>query len=66
MPNPTLRRQRLATLFLIGLLLWFSPLVLRFEHADDLFGIPMLYLYLFGSWALLVGAAAWMLSRSHD
>jgi len=66
MPNPTLRRQRLAALFLVGLLLWFSPLLLRFEHVDDLFGIPMLYLYLFGVWAGLVGMAALMLSRNHD
>ncbi len=51
MPNPTLRRQRLAALFLLGLLLWFSPLVLRFEQAGAVFGIPLLYLYLFGVWA---------------
>jgi hypothetical protein len=66
MPNPTLRRQRLAALFLVGLLLWFSPLVLRFEHVNDLFGIPMLYLYLFGVWAVLVGVAALILYLSHD
>jgi len=64
--NSTLRRQRLAALFLVGLLLWFSPLVLRFERAGDLLGIPMLYWYLFGSWALLVGAAALIVTRDHD
>ncbi len=66
MLNPTLRRQRLAALFLVGLLLWFSPLVLRFERAGALFGIPMLYWYLFGVWALLVGAAAFIVTRDHD
>ncbi len=66
MPNPTLRRQRLAALFLLGLLLWFSPLLLRFEQTGAVFGIPVLYLYLFGSWAVLVGVAALILTRGHD
>ncbi|HBG96357.1 MAG TPA: hypothetical protein DDY14_13815 [Chromatiaceae bacterium] len=65
MPNTTLLRQRLAALFLAGLLLWFSPLVLRFEQAGDLFGVPWLYLYLFGVWLLLVGLAALILYRRH-
>ncbi|MGB5833247.1 MAG: hypothetical protein WBG92_14805 [Thiohalocapsa sp.] len=65
MPTPTLRRQRLMALFLAGLLLWFSPLVLRFEHGGELFGIPLLYLYLFGVWILLVAVAALILARRH-
>jgi len=66
MPNPTLLRQRLTALFLLGMLLWFSPLVLRFEQAGAVFGIPLLYLYLFGVWAVLVMAAAVILLRGHD
>jgi hypothetical protein len=66
MPNPTLLRQRLAALFLLGLLLWFSPLVLRFEQLGAVFGIPLLYLYLFGVWVMLVLVAALILSRGHD
>ena len=65
MSNPSQLRQRLATLFLLGLLLWFSPLLLRLEGAGRLFGIPLLYLYLFGVWALLVAAAAWLIGRDH-
>ncbi len=63
MSNPSQLRQRLAVLFLLGLLLWFSPLLLRLEGAGRLFGIPLLYLYLFGGWALLVAAAAWLICR---
>lgn len=66
MPNPTLLRQRLAALFLAGLLLWFSPLILRLEQVGDLFGVPSLYLYLFGVWSFLVGAAALILARVRD
>lgn len=65
MPNPTLLRQRLAALFLVGLLFWFSPLVLRVQQMGDLFGIPLLYLYLFGVWILLITIGALILSRRH-
>jgi len=66
MHDPTLLRQRLAALFLAGLLLWFSPLALRFEHAGTLLGVPVLYVYLFGVWAVLVLVAALILARGHD
>lgn len=66
MSDPTLLRQRLAALFLAGVLLWFSPLVLRVEQAGTWLGIPLLYLYLFAVWALLIGLAAFVLSRSGD
>ena len=67
MPNPTLLRQRLAALFLLGLLLWFSPLVLRVDQSGNVFGIPLLYLYLFGVWVTLLALAALILSRGgHD
>ena len=62
---PTLTRQRLTALFLFGLLAWFSPLLLRFEHAGAWFGVPVLYLYLFGVWALLVLIAALIVRRGH-
>jgi hypothetical protein len=66
MSNPTLLRQRLAALFLTGVLLWFSPLVLRVEQAGSWLGIPLLYLYLFVVWALLIGLALVILARSSD
>lgn len=66
MSNPTLLRQRLAALFLTGVLLWFSPLVLRVEQAGTWLGVPLLYLYLFAVWALLIGLALLILARSGD
>jgi hypothetical protein len=66
MSNPTLLRQRLTALFLTGVLLWFSPLVLRVEQAGTWVGIPLLYLYLFAVWALLIGLALVILARSSD
>jgi hypothetical protein len=57
MPNASLLRQRLAVLFLAGMLLWFSPLLSRVEQAGSWLGVPLLYLYLYGVWALLIALA---------
>ena len=49
--------ERLGALFLLGLVL-FNPLVLRVFDVGartTVFGIPLLYLYLFVGWAVLVG-----------
>jgi hypothetical protein len=66
MPNAPLLRQRLAALFLAGLLLWFSPLLDRLEEAGTWLGVPVLYLYLYGVWALLIAAAAWLVIHRRD
>jgi hypothetical protein len=64
--GPVLLRQRLAVLFLAGLLLWFSPLVPRLEQAGSWYGLPILYLYLFGVWLALILLAALVLARGRD
>jgi hypothetical protein len=61
-----LLRQRLAAIFLTGLMLWFSPLMLGVAEGRDWHGVPLLYLYLFASWMLLILLAALVLSRSRD
>jgi len=64
MRQSTLSRQRLVAVFVIGVLLLFSPVLSLFDRAADWFGIPLLYLYLFGVWALLIAAMAWILRDS--
>lgn len=52
--------EKLVALFLFGMVL-FNPLVVSiFDVGGDsrLFGIPILYLYLFVAWALLIGLIA--------
>ncbi|MBV5274314.1 MAG: hypothetical protein JZU52_11960 [Lamprocystis purpurea] len=66
MPRANLLRQRLLALFLFALFAFFSPIATRFEGVSNAFGIPALYLYLFGSWALVIGLAAWICSRSRE
>ncbi len=58
MRRSTLLPQRLMTVFLIGFLLLFSPIVGLFERPLSLFGIPVLYLYLFGVWAGIIAITA--------
>jgi hypothetical protein len=51
-------RQRLAGIFLIGLLLLYSPMLTLFDRAAEWAGFPVAYLYLFGVWLLVVVLAA--------
>lgn len=60
MRQSKLLRQRLVVIFLIGVLLLFSPLIALPDRPQLLFGLPLLYLYLFGVWLLLILAMAWV------
>lgn len=66
MHHSLLIRQRLVALCLAGLLLLFSPVVMLFERPVAWLGIPLLYLYLFGIWAGLIAASAWILSAGRE
>jgi hypothetical protein len=66
MPRATLLRQRLLLLFLGGMLLLFSPLVMQFERLGRWLGAPALLTYLFVTWAALIAVAAWIVSRTRD
>ncbi|ANV99644.1 hypothetical protein LMTR13_05120 [Bradyrhizobium icense] len=50
-------------LFLFGLLLLTPPLIGAFDKATFVGGIPLLYLYLFLSWALLIALTALIVER---
>lgn len=66
MPRANLLRQRLLALFLFALFAFFSPIATRFEGVPNALGIPALYLYLFGSWTLVIALAAWICSRGRE
>lgn len=57
------RGQRLAVVFVVGLLVFNYPLMSLASSDTTLFGIPVLYLYLFGSWALIVATMALIIER---
>jgi hypothetical protein len=46
--------ERLASLFLLGVLLFNPPLLSIFDFPEYVLGIPVLYIYLFTAWAVLV------------
>ena len=54
MPSP-LKGQRLAALFLLGVLLFNYPLLQLFARDGMILGLPVLYCYVFSAWAALIG-----------
>lgn len=52
------RGQRLIALFILGCVLFNYPVLSLFNVATEVFGVPVLYMYIFTAWALLVGLMA--------
>jgi hypothetical protein len=57
MRRPGLGAERLIGLFLIGAIGFSPPVLTLFNKPILVAGIPLLYLYLFGLWVLLVALA---------
>jgi len=58
------RGPRLAALFALGCLLFNYPLLAVFDRPVLVAGIPVVYAYLFGAWAVLIALAAWVVRRA--
>lgn len=58
--------QRLASVFLVGCIMLNYPILFLFDRPTDVFGVPLLYLYLFAAWAILIALVAWMTERTGD
>jgi hypothetical protein len=65
MQAPSRTRELLVALFLLGALLFAPPLLIIFNQAARVFGIPTLYLYLFTVWAVLIALVALAVERRH-
>lgn len=50
----SIRTTRLIALFLLGYLLFNHPLISLVNHPILIWGIPLLYAYLFGVWVLVI------------
>lgn len=59
-----MKSQRLAAVFLLGVLLFNYPLLALFNRAAYTLGIPALYVYIFGAWALVIALLALVIERS--
>ena len=62
----TLTGQRLVALFLLGALLFNYPLFALFASSTHLWGIPLLHVYVFVAWALLIALMALVIERRSD
>jgi hypothetical protein len=54
------RGQRFVAVCLIGLLLFNYPMLALFNVSGMLFGVPVLYLYVFIVWAVLITLMAFI------
>lgn len=63
MHRSLLLRQRMIGLFLLGVLLLYSPLLSVFDTNTELLGLPVIYIYLFSTWVALIVLIAWLVER---
>lgn len=58
--------QRLVAIFLMGCVLLNYPILSLFGRPVEVGGIPLLYLWVFGTWVVLIGLMAWAIERPGD
>lgn len=58
--------QRLAAIFLLGCILLNYPILFLFNRPSEIAGIPLLYAYIFGAWALLIGLMVLIIERPRE
>jgi hypothetical protein len=56
--------QRLVALFVLGCVLFSVTVLGIFGRGGTVLGVPLLYVYLFGAWAVLVALMAIVVERS--
>jgi hypothetical protein len=66
MIRPSIKGQRLVALFLLGFLLLNYPLLNLFAGPTRVFGVPVLYAYVFAVWALLISLMALVIEKRDD
>lgn len=50
-----IRGQQLVAIFLVGCLLFNYPVLSWFSYDGMLWGIPVLFIYMFTSWTIVIG-----------
>lgn len=60
MSNPERKGQRLAALSMLGALVFNFPVLALFNVPGTLFGIPLLYAYVFLAWTVLIALVAFV------
>ena len=55
--------QRMVALCMLGCVLFNFPVLALFNVPGALFGVPLIYAYIFVAWALLIALMAWAVER---
>jgi hypothetical protein len=63
MPKPSGRTPRLIAIFLLGVVMFNFPLLAVFNVRALVWGIPVLYIYLFSAWLVLILLVYWVVER---
>ena len=63
MNRQKLTGSRLVAIFLLGCVLFNYPLLYLVDGRADVFGVPLLYAYVFAAWAGLIALMAWVIER---
>ncbi len=58
--------DRFIALFILGIILLNPPFILIFDRAATNAGVPVLFLYLFVAWAILIALMALIIERSDN
>lgn len=62
-PSQWLKAERLVALFLVGWIGFNPPILALFGVPRLVFGLPVLFVYLFFGWAAVIGLAALIVER---
>lgn len=57
MTRENINGRRLVGLFLLGMLLFNFPMIYLFNRPVVVLGVPVLYLYLFTAWTVIISLA---------
>jgi hypothetical protein len=63
MPKSSFTGQRLVAVFLLGCLLLNFPLLYLFSAGVTIGGVPLLFVYVFAAWGLVIALLALVLER---
>ncbi len=63
MNRSLLTGQKLVAIFLLGCVLLNYPVLYLFNSPRTVLGIPVLFAYIFGAWALLIGLMAYAIEK---
>ncbi len=66
MLRATLKGQRLVAVILLGCVLLNYPFLRLVDGPQEVFGIPVLFAYVFGVWAALIALMAYIIEKRGD